>query len=371
LPRPPLEAVPQGAYARRRDLSTGEWSLYQAYCRFRDPETGRCDPTNKELAEELGYTTVYISDCKTKLVREGWIRRLGKYAVELLVGEFPRPTVAEFEPAKIGKFRSSGSENSDPGRLGDRKNPITRSENSDHGAARPFNDLDLDQDDDDSSSAAVFAFYSRHTGNFVNANDRQAYRAVAHLPERVIYAGILLSLLRAKRHVNSLKYCLGAIREAADMRPSAEYVNFLASELARKQAQVQPNLPGVGAPVVEADFGRAAAPETTAEEIRHPPAECEPGSAALWAHVSARLNEQLPPQQFETWIKPLVPVCIRQGRIELWAFNEVFRDWVEATFGERIRRALAEAPGERGVSDFGWWDEDSSSPAQAAAGGAS
>lgn len=90
--------------------------MYQAYCSHRNRATGRCDPSVTLLAVELKCTFNHASDMKRELVRKGWIRRLGRSEVELLVGEFPRPKVAEISGSNHGKFRDSTTENSVTGR---------------------------------------------------------------------------------------------------------------------------------------------------------------------------------------------------------------------------------------------------------------
>lgn len=110
MAQPPFVAVPEEAWRRRHDLSSGEWELYEAYCSHRNRLTGRCDPSVKFLAQELECTPGHVSDMKRELLRKGWIRRLGRRDVELLVGEFPRPKVAEIGGPNHGIFRDSGTE---------------------------------------------------------------------------------------------------------------------------------------------------------------------------------------------------------------------------------------------------------------------
>lgn len=89
-------AVPSEALERRRELSHGAWDLYERYCWHRNRDTGRCDPSLEFLKDEMKRTYTYISNMKSELVRKGWIRRTGRHAVELLVGEFPPPKVRSF-----------------------------------------------------------------------------------------------------------------------------------------------------------------------------------------------------------------------------------------------------------------------------------
>lgn len=109
---PPFVAVPEEAWRRRHELTSGEWELYEAYCSHRNRDTGRCDPSVSYLARELKCTPGHVSDMKRELVRKGWIRRWGRRDVALLVGEFPRPKVTEIGGPNHGIFRDSRAENS-------------------------------------------------------------------------------------------------------------------------------------------------------------------------------------------------------------------------------------------------------------------
>ena len=123
------------------------------------------------------------------------------------------------------------------------------------GSASPISEpLNQPQDDDDASSAAIFEFYAERTGNPVRASDRQTLAQLCSYPEHVVKAGILLSLLRSRSRINSLKYCVGAIEECAQQKAGEEYFNYLLGQCERRSRQVQPGLPGVGAEVAEGNF---------------------------------------------------------------------------------------------------------------------
>jgi hypothetical protein len=89
-----LARIPDEAIRRRKELTHGAWNLYVEYCRQRNHETGRCNPHLSTLAQQLDRTYRYVSECKTELVRKGWVERRGKNGVDLLVG-FPPPKVRE------------------------------------------------------------------------------------------------------------------------------------------------------------------------------------------------------------------------------------------------------------------------------------
>lgn len=97
----------------------------------------------------------------------------------------------------------------------------------------------------------LLAYYSEHTGNRLKKGDHDALREVAHLSDNTIKAGILASIFRCKTKVCSFKYCLGAIREEAQITPDPNRVAFILSAIRKWKPGAQPNLPSLGAEVTE------------------------------------------------------------------------------------------------------------------------
>lgn len=62
---------------------------------------------------------------------------------------------------------------------------------------------------------------------------------------------------------------------------------------------------------------------------------------AAWGHCVALLQDELPTQQFNTWIRPLV-LKILDGRLHLLAPNRFILDWVAEKFLLRIQELLKE-----------------------------
>ena len=96
----PFVRVPLEAFMRRHELTSGAWDLYLVYCFHRNKDDGRCDPSLKTLQAELKHKTgkeksnyPHVTRLRSELVTKGWIRLLDRNAVELLVGDFPLPTV--------------------------------------------------------------------------------------------------------------------------------------------------------------------------------------------------------------------------------------------------------------------------------------
>ncbi len=62
----------------------------------------------------------------------------------------------------------------------------------------------------------------------------------------------------------------------------------------------------------------------------------------FWQACSAQLEQELTPQQFSAWIKPLAPLDFEDGRLRIAAPNRFKLDWVKTQFASRIA-ALAAA----------------------------
>jgi chromosomal replication initiator protein len=56
----------------------------------------------------------------------------------------------------------------------------------------------------------------------------------------------------------------------------------------------------------------------------------------FWQACSSQLEQELTPQQYSAWIKPLVPVDYENGRLRIGAPNRFKLDWVKTQFAGRI-----------------------------------
>ncbi|WP_034348554.1 chromosomal replication initiator protein DnaA [Noviherbaspirillum massiliense] len=56
----------------------------------------------------------------------------------------------------------------------------------------------------------------------------------------------------------------------------------------------------------------------------------------FWQTCSAMLEQELTPQQFSAWIKPLAPLDFEDGRLRIAAPNRFKLDWVKTQFASRI-----------------------------------
>src|ERR1700716_274027 len=62
----------------------------------------------------------------------------------------------------------------------------------------------------------------------------------------------------------------------------------------------------------------------------------------FWQTCSAQLEQELTPQQFSAWIKPLVPLDFEDGRLRIAAPNRFKLDWVKTQFASRITTLAAQ-----------------------------
>ncbi|MFZ6748814.1 chromosomal replication initiator protein DnaA [Undibacterium sp. Ren11W] len=56
----------------------------------------------------------------------------------------------------------------------------------------------------------------------------------------------------------------------------------------------------------------------------------------FWQACSSQLEQELTPQQYSAWIKPLAPVDYEDGRLRIGAPNRFKLDWVKTQFASRI-----------------------------------
>ncbi len=62
----------------------------------------------------------------------------------------------------------------------------------------------------------------------------------------------------------------------------------------------------------------------------------------FWQACSSQLEQELTPQQFSAWIKPLTMVDFEEGRLRIGAPNRFKLDWVKAQFASRISEFAAQ-----------------------------
>ncbi|TDK62580.1 chromosomal replication initiator protein DnaA [Sapientia aquatica] len=62
----------------------------------------------------------------------------------------------------------------------------------------------------------------------------------------------------------------------------------------------------------------------------------------FWQACSAQLEQELTPQQFSAWIKPLTPIDYAEGKLRIAAPNRFKLDWVKTQFAGRIVELAAQ-----------------------------
>ncbi|MFM7484558.1 MAG: DnaA N-terminal domain-containing protein, partial [Burkholderiaceae bacterium] len=62
----------------------------------------------------------------------------------------------------------------------------------------------------------------------------------------------------------------------------------------------------------------------------------------FWQTCAQRLQQELTPQQYSAWIKPLAPLDYEEGRLRIAAPNRFKLDWVKTQFAARITSIAAE-----------------------------
>ncbi len=62
----------------------------------------------------------------------------------------------------------------------------------------------------------------------------------------------------------------------------------------------------------------------------------------FWQTCSNQLEQELTPQQFSAWIKPLTPLDFEDGRLRIAAPNRFKLDWVKTQFASRITALAAQ-----------------------------
>ncbi|TFW09969.1 chromosomal replication initiator protein DnaA, partial [Oxalobacteraceae bacterium OM1] len=62
----------------------------------------------------------------------------------------------------------------------------------------------------------------------------------------------------------------------------------------------------------------------------------------FWQTCSAMLEQELTPQQYSAWIKPLAPLDFEDGRLRIAAPNRFKLDWVKTQFASRITSLATE-----------------------------
>lgn len=75
-------------------------------------------------------------------------------------------------------------------------------------------------------------------------------------------------------------------------------------------------------------------------------------ASMVWPQCQSQLQTELPEQQFNTWIRPLVVQPGFDGRVQLLAPNRFIEDWVKNKFLSRIEELMGQLGGSQVVVDI-------------------
>lgn len=124
-----MAILPAHASAGMRDLTGAEWKVYSYYLSLIDLKTWRSldvvlDVPHDAIARDTSVEITHVSVVKKSLEGKGWIKRFGKWRVELLIGveelrrvrdkmierEVARFGASPRKGAQVGNFQRSGGE---------------------------------------------------------------------------------------------------------------------------------------------------------------------------------------------------------------------------------------------------------------------
>ncbi len=66
----------------------------------------------------------------------------------------------------------------------------------------------------------------------------------------------------------------------------------------------------------------------------------------LWKHCLKIIQENINPQSFQTWFKPLKPLTLESEALTLQVPSQFFYEWIEQHYPDTIRNALAQTAGD-------------------------
>jgi hypothetical protein len=103
--------------------------------------------------------------------------------------------------------------------------------------SQPVNHVLIDDLEDAGTNDDVLIFYHKWTGNRITQKDKDARETMRKFSDDICKIGIAISIYRTKTKINSFKYCIGAIEEAAEtpIQDNQEYLKYLQSAMIGKK----------------------------------------------------------------------------------------------------------------------------------------
>lgn len=71
-----------------------------------------------------------------------------------------------------------------------------------------------------------------------------------------------------------------------------------------------------------------------------------------WSNITEELKKNINPRSYETWIKPIKPLELKDKILTLEAPNKFFKDWLEEHYGEQIAKIVRVVEGEDASISF-------------------
>ena len=75
-------------------------------------------------------------------------------------------------------------------------------------------------------------------------------------------------------------------------------------------------------------------------------------ASMVWPQCQSQLQTEMPEQQFNTWIRPLVVQPGFEGHVQLVAPNRFIEDWVKNKFLSRIEELMLQLGGSQVIVDI-------------------
>jgi hypothetical protein len=101
---------------------------------------------------------------------------------------------------------------------------------------QPVTHILIDDLEDNKETDDVLIFYRKWTGNKISKKDKDARETVRKFDDGICKIGIAISIYRTKTKINSFRYCIGAIEEAAEtpIENTMNYLKYLESAILGK-----------------------------------------------------------------------------------------------------------------------------------------
>ena len=73
---------------------------------------------------------------------------------------------------------------------------------------------------------------------------------------------------------------------------------------------------------------------------------------AVWNNCLQIISNNIDPQQFSTWFKPILPVSLEGSKLVVEVPTDFFREYIEGAYRDLIKMALRRAVGAQASSNY-------------------